>query len=121
MVLFSSISVTMYTVVKVFVFKIPFSDEFDIIPSVKPENKSYSFVLDETKLGIFSWCVKDLFCYVYAELTVARKCKRAATENEGAVSTERVNIFCAASFYIVAREESASSLFVSFKHCRYLK
>ena len=83
----------MYTVVKVFVFKIPFSDEFDIIPSVKPENKSCSFVLDETKLGIFSWCVKDLFRYVHAELTMARKCKRAATENEGAVSTEWVNIF----------------------------
>jgi hypothetical protein len=70
----------------IYLNSVHFSDEFDIIASVKPENKSCPFVLDETKLGIFSWCVKDLFRYVYAEL-IARKCKCLAAEKEGGVSS----------------------------------
>ena len=62
-----------------------FSDEFDIIPSVKLENISCPFVLDGTKLGIFSWCVKELFQYVYANLMEAKKAKCVMMKKEGDV------------------------------------
>jgi hypothetical protein len=75
-----------YITTQLHVWILIFSDEFDIIPAIKPENESCPFVLDKTKLGIFSWCVKDLFCYVYTELKAARKCNTTTSHKEGTVT-----------------------------------
>ncbi|XP_028411200.1 protein prenyltransferase alpha subunit repeat-containing protein 1-like [Dendronephthya gigantea] len=59
-------------------------EEFDIIPAMRPESKSCCpYVLDENKLGIFSWCVKDLFCYVYRQLMEKKRWKCIERTEEG--------------------------------------
>lgn len=59
-------------------------EEFDIIPSVKLQYKSYQFVAEGNKAGFFSRCVKDMFCYTYNDLIEARKCLSVEMQNEGA-------------------------------------
>ncbi|XP_046861277.1 protein prenyltransferase alpha subunit repeat-containing protein 1-B-like [Xenia sp. Carnegie-2017] len=44
-------------------------EEFDVIPSVKPvEGKSLPYIRETNRLGVFSWCVKELFSYTYEQL-----------------------------------------------------
>ena len=71
-----------------------FSEEFDIIPAMKPENESCPFLLHENKLGIYSWCVKDLFCHVYGQLTEKRRwqCVKRDDEGEELSSIKKVSL-----------------------------
>lgn len=51
-----------------------FSEEFDVIPSVKPvEGESLPYIRETNRLGVFSWCVKELFSYTYEQLKAMDK------------------------------------------------
>lgn len=61
-----------------------FREEFDVIPCVRPEDRSCPVVIDGNNIAILSWCLKELFCFVYHEL-MKLKTNERDLEKEGTV------------------------------------